>query len=172
MIARATSLAQAQARARTNELTLLAVLATVTMLFAAFTSAYLIRRTSADWNRFTLPPIMLLNTVVLLASSLTLEFARHRNRSWLAPTIVLGVIFLIGQIAAWSMLATRGYFLPTSPYAAFLYMLSAVHGLHLIGGLGALLYASRHPSVIGLCAMFWHFLGGLWVYVIALLWAM
>ncbi len=172
MIARAQSLAQAQARARTNELTLLAVLATVTMLFAAFTSAYLIRRTSADWNRFTLPPVMLLNTVVLLASSVTLEFARHRRRNWLVPTIALGLVFLVGQILAWSILASRGMFLPTSPYASFLYMLSAVHGLHLIGGLSALMHAGRHPSVFGLCAMFWHFLGGLWVYIVALLWAL
>src|SRR5579871_4482902 len=153
MIAQARSLAEAKQRARTNELTLLAVLATVTMLFAAFTSAYLIRRTSADWNRFTLPPVMLLNTVVLLASSVTLECARHRERTWLAPTIVLGVIFLAGQVFAWSILASRGMFLPTSPYASFLYMLSAVHGLHLIGGLGALVYAGRHPSVFGLCAL-------------------
>jgi cytochrome c oxidase subunit 3 len=163
---------EADIRARANELTFLAVLATVVMLFAAFTSAYLIRRTSADWNRFTLPPIMLLNTIVLLASSVTLELARHRSRGWLTPTIALGVTFLICQIVAWSILASRGLFLPTSPYASFLYMLSAVHGVHLIGGLGALLYASSRPSVFNLCAMFWHFLGGLWVYIMVLLWVL
>ncbi len=159
-----------EARARANELMLLAILATVAMLFAAFTAAYLIRRTAMDWQRLSMPGILWVNTAVLLASSVTVELARRTaKRWWLSATIALGLIFLAGQLLAWRSLAAEGVFLPSHPHSSFFYMLTAIHGLHLLGGIIALAWASARWSTIGLCATFWHFVGGVWLYVLAML---
>jgi cytochrome c oxidase subunit 3 len=157
-------------RARANELTLLAIMATVVMLFAAFTAAYLIRRTDADWRPLPLPSVFWLNTLVLLASSITLEAARRRpGRGWLAATIILGIVFLLGQAAGFRSLAGQGLYLPSNPHSSFLYMLTAVHGLHVAGGIVAILYASARPAVVGLVAAYWHFVGVVWLYLLVLL---
>jgi cytochrome c oxidase subunit 3 len=167
-------------------------LATVTMLFAAFTSAYMVRRTGADWRPIELPSLLRLNTAILLASSFTIEMARAkaRRRQWrfasraLSATMVLGLAFLAGQIRAWRLLLAAGVFLPSSPHAAFFYILTGAHGLHLAAGLVllscAVVRARREslnvaplppPSVKGIapCVTFWHFLGALWLYVFILL---
>lgn len=145
-------------------------MATVVMLFAAFTSAYLIRRTGPDWQTLTLPPLVWVNTVILAASSVTMELARRsQSRRWLAATTGLGVIFLLGQLLVWRELAADGVFLPTSAYGSFLYMLTAVHGAHLIGGVITLLVATLRRKTFGLCAVYWHFVGGLWVYLVGML---
>jgi cytochrome c oxidase subunit 3 len=158
-----------QARTRANELALLAVIATVVMLFAAFTAAYLIRRTDADWQRVELPRLFAVNTLILLASSLTMEGAKRRRRGWLTATALLGLAFLVGQFMAWRQLASQGVFLPTSPHSSFLYMLTAIHGLHLVGGLAAIIYAVTRRSVLNLVAVYWHFIGAVWLYVLMLL---
>ena len=160
----------ARIRSRSNELTLLAFMATVVMLFAAFTSAYLIRRTGSDWDTLSLPRIIWLNTAALLASSMTMEFARRsQSRRWLMLTTALGVGFLAGQGFVWRALATDGVFLSTSAFGSFLYMLTAVHGAHLIGGVGTLLYATVRQRSFGLCAVYWHFVDGVWLYLVLML---
>lgn len=166
---------------------LMAILATVTMLFAAFTAALLVRRTGTDWTPVPLPPIVWANTVVLIASSAAVELARAAVRRevsrlparWLAIASLLGVLFLAGQVVAWRMLAARGVFLPTNPHAAFFYMLSAVHGAHVLGGLAALTctlrrtirgaYTPARYTGLTHAAVFWHFVGGVWVYLLVLL---
>lgn len=159
----------AQTRARTNELTLMAFLSTAVMLFAAFSAAYLIRRTAADWKPLTMPPILWANTAVLLASSVTVELARRSGgRRWLWATSLLGLVFLGGQLLAWRSLAAGGVFLPTHPHSSFFYMLTAVHGVHLLGGIVALLYASARGT-LGLCATYWHFVDGVWLYLLVML---
>lgn len=164
-----------------------AILATVAMLFSAFTAALLVRRTGTDWVRVPLPPIVWANTAVLLASSAAVEVARAAVRRgalqglvhWLLVACLLGALFLGGQVVAWRMLAARGVFLPTSPYAAFFYVLSAVHGAHVLGGLGALGWTLRRARRGGYsrerhaglthAAVYWHFVGGVWVYLLAVL---
>ena len=159
-----------ETRARTNQLLLLSFLATVVMLFAAFTAAYLIRRTAADWGRVDLPRVFWLNTAVLIASSGTIELARRRSdRRWLLATTALGLLFLGGQLLGWRTMAANGVFLPTHPHSAFIYMLTAVHGLHLLGGLGALLYAILRATSVGLCATYWHFVDAVWIYLLIML---
>ncbi len=166
---------------------LLCILATVAMLFAAFTAALLVRRTGGDWVRVDLPVIVWLNTVFLLASSAAVEMARGKVRRnaqygavrWLAAAGFLGTLFLAGQIVAWRSLAARGVFLPTNPHAAFFYMLSAVHGAHVVGGLAALVWTTRRAvhgayswaQHVGLthAAVFWHFVAGVWLYLMVLL---
>lgn len=166
---------------------LMSVLATVAMLFAAFTAAILVRRTGTDWDPVTLPPIVWLNTVALVVSSVLVERARAAIRHDAAPRAVLhlgsafvfGVVFLVGQLATWQALARQGVFLPSSPHASFFYMLSAVHGLHVIGGLGALAWTRRRAASgaygaansAGLLhtAIYWHFVGLIWAYLLVVL---
>ncbi|GBD31799.1 putative cytochrome c oxidase subunit 3 [bacterium HR33] len=169
---------------------LVAIIASVTMLFVAFTAALLIRRTAPDWVPIDLPGILWWNTGVILASSLTMEFSRRAIRRgatalaerWTAGAFGLGVVFLGGQTAAWLVLVEKGVFLPSSPYASFFYLLSAVHGCHLIGGLVALgwcwrklragAYGAFGHRGLGHAAIYWHFVGGLWLYVFFMLGAL
>jgi cytochrome c oxidase subunit 3 len=163
-----------------------AFLGTVSMLFIGFTSAYLIRRASADWRPLAPPWILWWNTAALLGSSVTLEAARKRLREWdlrglfpwVAATGFLGFLFLAGQVAAWRKLAAQGVFLASNPHNSFFYVLTGLHGLHLLGGLAwfavVLVQVRRLALTPGedglrLFATYWHFLAGLWVYLLFLL---
>lgn len=167
---------------------LMVLLATVTMLFAAFTAAILMRRTGTDWVQVTLPQIIWANTLVILLSSVALEGARksvRRGRDgrisgrWLGVAGLMGIVFLAGQILAWRMLVAQGVFLPSSPHAAFFYMLSGVHGAHVLGGIGALIWTFRRTvagaysaaNYTGLthAAIYWHFVGAVWLYLLIIL---
>jgi len=165
---------------------LLAFLGTVSMLFIGFTSAYMIRRASYDWSPLAAPSILWWNTSALVASSLTLEVARKRLREWdprglipwMAATGLLGLLFLAGQVGAWRALAARGVFLSSNPHSSFFYVLTGMHGLHLLGGLvwfavvlGQVRRLALTPGEDGLrlFATYWHFLAGLWVYLLVLL---
>jgi cytochrome c oxidase subunit 3 len=163
-------------------------LATVVMLFAAFTSAYIVRRAGTDWRQIALPSVLWLNTIVLAASSVAAEVGRRAAeqsrwgvaRSGFIGAVLLGVGFLGGQIAGWRALADLGVFVPTSPLASFFYMLTAVHAVHLVAGLVVLLLTlpALHPAAGGsvspavrarVAATFWHFFGVLWIYLVVLL---
>ena len=165
---------------------LLAFMGTVSMLFIGFTSAYILRRASADWLPLAAPPVLWLNTAILAASSLTLETARRRLRGWDlsvaqkwgTATAVLGIAFLAGQYVGWQQLRASGVFLATNPHSSFFYVLTGVHALHLVGGLtwGLVVVARLRKMTLtpgedglGLFATFWHFLGALWLYLLFLL---
>ncbi len=171
----------------TGQLGLWAFLATVTMLFAGFTSAILVRRAASDWQPIPLPGLLWLNTALLFSSSLTMErvraLAREERwkglRMWLLVTALLGVLFLVGQVGAWRQLVARGVYLPSNPHSSFFYILTGVHGAHLLGGIFALVYllvrvlpgrliATRRTS-LNLCATYWHFVDGLWIYLFVVL---
>jgi len=166
---------------------LMVLLAAVVMFFAALTSAFVVRRgMSNDWVSTEFPPVLWVNTAVLLASSAVLELARRAlkagkresfNRLWIAGS-ALGVLFLIGQYAARHQLAAHGVYLATNPSSSFFYVLTAAHAIHLIGGVFALLYVSIQAlrlrlgpgkrTAIDVSAVYWHFLDGLWVYLLLL----
>lgn len=166
---------------------LMVLLAAVIMFFAALTSAFIVRRgLSNDWISTRIPQVLWLNTVALLASSVVLELARRAlkagrrdsfNRLWIAGS-ALGVLFLAGQYAAWLELRAQGIYLATNPSSSFFYVLTAAHALHLIGGVVALLYVSVQAlrlqlgpgkrTAIDVTAVYWHFLDGLWVYLLVL----
>jgi cytochrome c oxidase subunit III len=167
---------------------LLVLLAAVVMFFAALTSAFIVRRgLSNDWVRTEMPQLLWLNTVALLVSSAALEMARRAlkagrresfTRLWIAGS-ALGVLFLVGQYAAWLQLRSQGIYLATNPSSSFFYVLTAAHAIHLIGGVTALAYVSVQAlrlrlgpgkrTVIDVSAVYWHFLDGLWVYLLLLL---
>ena len=164
-----------------------AFLAAVTMLFLAFTSAYLARRQEAGWPAFSPPWVLWVNTAVLLVSSGTLDWARRRIRSGDAAglrrgvewTAALGLLFVLGQLAAWRQLAARGLYLTTNTHSSFFYVLTAVHGAHLLGGVVALAtvllrswqgrYTAQAHAGVTNCAVYWHFMDLLWLYLFVLL---
>ncbi len=161
-------------------------LTTVTMLFAAFTSSYIIRRASADWQEIVPPPILWLNTLVLIGSSSSLVLAQRglrrshavSFRTYLVLSCLLGIGFLIGQIVCWVQLSRQGIFLPTNPHSSFFYILTGLHGLHLLGGVMALVYGTmktwsadsvRMDHLFRVSSIYWHFMAGLWLYILFVL---
>jgi cytochrome c oxidase subunit III len=142
------------------------VIAAIAMSFAAFTSALVVRQgASTDWHHLTLPPILYWNTLVLLASGVTLEIARRRV-----------AVFMGGQ-RTWLQLRSEGLYLATNPNSSFFYLLTAIHALHVLGGLAGLTYVLRklhrvvlRRSTLDSFAYYWHFMGILWVYLLVLLW--
>jgi cytochrome c oxidase subunit 3 len=168
------------------------VLFAITMMFAAFSSALFVRKGSApDWRTFTLPSILYLNTLLLLASSVTLEVSRRRIATfmggrkgqvenpapWLYVTLLLGLLFVAGQYIAWLRLRAEGLYLATNPSSSFFYVLTATHALHVLGGLSGIVYVIRKlsssalmRSTLDATARYWHFMGGLWLYLLFLLW--
>src|ERR1700680_3673656 len=170
------------------------VLFAITMMFAAFTSALVVRKgASLDWRHFTLPSILYFNTVLLLGSSVTLEVSRRRVATfmgglrsqaerparWLYVTLTLGLLFVAGQYIAWRQLSAQGLFLATNPSSSFFYVLTAAHALHVLGGLGGIVHVIRklnksvlRRSTLDATARYWHFMDVLWVYLLLLLWMM
>jgi cytochrome c oxidase subunit III len=164
----------------------------ITMTFAALTSALIVRKgSSLDWQHFTLPSILYFNTVLLLGSSIALEIARRRVAGfmggiaipresparWLYITLVFGLLFVIGQYVAWARLSAEGLYLATNPSSSFFYVLTATHALHVLGGLGGLLYVIRklrkselRRSTLDAASRYWHFIDVLWLYLMFLLW--
>jgi cytochrome c oxidase subunit 3 len=168
------------------------VLFAITMMFAAFTSALIVRKgSSLDWRHFTLPSTLYFNTLLLLASSVTLEISRRRIAAfmgglknqvenparWLYITLFLGLLFVAGQYVAWRQLSAQGLYLATNPSSSFFYVLTATHALHVLGGLGGLIYVIRklsksslRRSTLDATARYWHFMDVLWLYLLLLLW--
>ena len=160
----------------------------ILMFFAALTSAMIVRQgLSDDWQPFTLPPVLYVSTAVLLLSSFTIERARtemraHRPdglRHWVNVSACLGLAFLACQLLGWQALAGRGLYLASNPANSFYYLLTAGHGLHLLGGVVALGYIwirvrqqrawATREAVIEASALYWHFLDVLWIYILGLL---
>ena len=154
-----------------------------------------------DWFPVPLPRLLLINTAVLLISSFTMELARRRAAgnaalarlapasgvstdvnekvSWLAATVILGLSFLAGQWMVWRQLAGGGFYLSSSPSSSFVYLLTGMHGIHLLGGVVALFAASAAPLlhrradsqsvVVDVTAWYWHFMALLWICILCLL---
>jgi cytochrome c oxidase subunit III len=157
------------------------------MFFMTLASAYLVQRsTSERWVPVHVPAILWLNTMVLLASSVTMEKARKRlsladlsgfRMLWMVTT-VLGLTFLAGQLAAWRLLVAQGIYVATNQGSSFFYIFTAVHGAHLLGGITALIYVYRRNferasvslfTAAEVTSYYWHFMDGLWVFLLALL---
>jgi cytochrome c oxidase subunit 3 len=155
-----------------------------------------------EWVVVTLPiRLLVFNTFVLLVSSLTIEMARRgvaremalapvrsipgiaidreRTFPWLAATIMLGLVFLAGQWAAWQVMRSQGFHIFTGVPTPFFYVLTGTHAVHLLGGIVVLGYAGviawlnrpieHRTIVLEVASWYWHFMGGLWIYVFGLL---
>lgn len=152
-------------------------LAVAAMVFAALISAYIVRMGSSDWQSLPKPGLLWVNTAILLLSSAALQWARLCERqgdtkntkiSFIAGA-VLSALFLLGQIWAYLVLHKLGYFLNTNPSSSFFYLLTAVHGLHLVGGLIVAAWTVRSAERFQLFVTYWHFLTLVWVVLFTLI---
>lgn len=153
------------------------------MLFAAFTSAYIVRRGEGNWLIFDLPKLFTYNTVVIILSSVFMQWsymaAKKDNlgtlKITLLITLALGIAFGAGQWYAWKELVANKIFLVGNPSESFIYIISGVHLFHMVGGLVFLLIIigktfqfkvhKKNLLSINLCTTYWHFLGFVWVYL-------
>lgn len=160
----------------------------IVMLFLVLTAAFVALRVHNlnNWTGIRIPRILWANTVVLLLSSATLEMARRKLRlddpagfrkMW-ALTTALGILFVGGQVIAWWQLAQQGVYMTARLASSFFIVFTALHAVHLLGGVCALLYVALHKfdaarvsrSLAALVASYyWHFMDGLWLFLLALL---
>ena len=165
----------------------------IVMLFAAFTSAYVVRRDSNDWQHFELPEMFYISTAIILLSSASMNWAQsaikknnlNNAKTALLLTLFLGIAFAFSQYLAWGQLHKNNiFFMGKSSHAAgsFLYFITLMHVLHVLGGLIALLitffkaslkkYSATDYLGIQLCSIYWHFLDVLWIYLFVFLFFM
>ena len=163
--------------------------ASIMMLFAALTSAYIVRKSGGNWLEFKVPSLFIYNTFVLLASSVSLQYAYFSfKRGGFVPykialvvTFILGLVFMYVQYLGWVGLDSIGVTLTGNPSGSFMYLIPGIHLAHLIGGLVGLVMACIHAFVLPdkvteirrvrleVTTSYWHFLGFLWVYLIIFL---
>ena len=171
---------------RTSFVGLAILLVSTGIVFIALLVAFLARRAMGeDWVSMHKPWLLWVNTAVLIVSSIVLDRSRRelkaRNRSrfnlWWTVATALGGVFLAGQLVVWNQLRAAGVYVATNPSSSFFYVLTAVHAIHLIGGMTALIWVDVQAwrlqlgpakrTVIDISAIFWHYLDGLWLILMA-----
>ena len=156
---------------------------TVVMIFAAFTSAHIVRQADGNWLVYEMPPMLWVTSGIILMSSVSMQWAyRAAKRDRLQQvklamtlTVALGIAFLVGQLMAWRQLVDAGVYFVGNPAGSFMYVFTGVHGLHLVGGIIFLLFVlisslknkihAKRLLNMEMCTTYWHFLGGLWIYL-------
>ncbi|QIL75634.1 heme-copper oxidase subunit III [Hymenobacter sp. HDW8] len=167
-------------------LLLILLIISILMMFAGLTSGYIVRRDEGNWLEFDLPTGLLFNTIIIAISSATMQWAWFAARKdnlrqvkiGMLVTLTLGLLFLIGQWQVWSeLVSNRVYFggADSNPSGSFMYVLTGLHGFHLITGLIFLVLVvvkslryqvhSRQMLAITNGTIYWHFLGALWLYL-------
>ena len=160
------------------------------MMFVALASSYIFLSGSEQWKPVRIPRTFLISTALILMSSVTIEKARRqlaldlrRYARWLLATLFLGVTFVTSQLIAWRHLAAQGVYLSSNPHSSFFFLFTGAHGLHLVGGMIALtlltvrsrrlllgIDAEKRTAATDAVSLYWHFMGGLWVGLLLLLW--
>jgi cytochrome c oxidase subunit 3 len=159
----------------------------IVMFFMAMASAFLYTRANSNrWVPLHLPSVIWFNTVTLLLSSGAMELSRRRlavgevrqfRKLWFVAT-ALGFVFLAGQLVAWRQFILAGFYVSTNQASSFFYIFTGLHGLHLFGGICALLYVSfrkfekakiSRTVAAEVVSYYWHFMDGLWIFLLALL---
>ena len=169
------------------KIALVSFLAVATSLFGLFLSAYMMRMKLGDWTAVSEPKLLWLNSGFLVLASIAFQLTRGAARRDQLLTVKTGLIaggvctilFLSGQLVAWQQLNTAGYFMSSNPANSFFYVLTAIHGLHLLGGMWVwgrtttrVLTGADAESVrlsVELCTVYWHYLLLVWVGLFALL---
>ncbi len=160
--------------------------ASITMIFMAFTSAYLVRQAAGNWLEFQLPSVFYLSTTAIVLSSITLQISYESfkkgniglYRGLLVLTVLLGLAFVVLQYEGWLKLSSLGILIDGNPSASFVYIISAVHVFHVLGGITVLIIALFHAFALKyyvtakrklrfqLTLQYWHFVDILWVYLL------
>lgn len=156
---------------------------TVVMIFAAFTSAHIVRQADGDWLIYDIPSMLWYTSGIILLSSVFMQWAYiaakkdklEQVKIALTITTLLGIIFLFGQLKAWDQLVEQNVFFVGNPSGSFMYIFTGIHGLHLVSGVIYLIYMlissfkykvhSKNMLNMEMSATWWHFLGGLWIYL-------
>ncbi|OEK05299.1 cytochrome c oxidase subunit 3 [Roseivirga misakiensis] len=156
---------------------------TVVMIFAAFTSAHIVRQADGDWLIYDIPQMLWYTSAIILVSSVTMQWAYlaakkdklEQVKLALSLTMILGIAFIYGQFQAWGQLVDAGVFFVGNPGGSFIYVFTGLHVLHLVSGILYLLYMliasfkykvhSKNMLNMDMSTTFWHFLGGLWIYL-------
>lgn len=164
-------------------------MATIVMLFGALTSAYLVRKPVGNWYEFKLPVQFFYSTIIIILSSLSLEYcfrqlkSRHeiRYKQFLILSFVLGIGFIVSQIIAVKKMLAMGLFIDLNVSISFLYVIAGVHAFHLMGGLIVFIISLMIAFAtefkvdemkilkFDLLRQYWHFLGVLWIYLLVFL---
>jgi len=155
----------------------------ISMLFAALTSAYIVKQSGGEWVNFNLPGMFWITSVIIIVSSITMQLALKSAKedrfnglkTYLILTALLGVAFLLGQYQSWKQLVEMDVYFVGNPAGSFLYVLTGLHAAHIISGLIFLIVViassfklkthSKSIIRIEMCTTYWHFLGGLWLYL-------
>jgi cytochrome c oxidase subunit 3 len=155
----------------------------VVMVFASMTSAYIVRMSEGNWLEFELPDIFWYTSVIIILSSISLHWAYisakkdslDQLRVALLVTVIFGTAFLVGQWYSWVALVDKDVYFVGNPAGSFLYVLTGLHALHLISGVIFLIIVlissfrylvhSKNLDTMEMCVTYWHFLGGLWLYL-------
>ena len=169
------------------------LLLVVLMTFGGLIGAYIVLATNGalEWRPFDIPIQVWISTAIILTSSFTYHVSKkllfkneqEKSKKWLLATTVLGAAFISSQILAWFMLYRRGIYWEANPYAGFFYILTAVHVVHVIGGicaLGAIVIRSWHKTFLfdeleyrqnlaNVVGWYWHFMDALWIVILMLL---
>lgn len=165
----------------------------VLMMFGGLIGAYVVVSTNGvlEWKPFNLPFQVYISTLLILTSSFTYTVAQkaikfneyQKTKNWLLATTVFGAMFISSQILAWLALVNRGFYVQSNPYAAFFYIMTALHAVHVVGGIIALGYVvlrswhktesekelEKRREISGAVGWYWHFMGGLWLVLLFLL---
>lgn len=155
----------------------------VVMIFASLTSAYIVRQAEGNWLEFELPSIFWYTSGIIVLSSLTLHYAYlaakkdelQKLKIGMVLTAILGLVFLVGQWYSWVALVDRDVYFVGNPAGSFLYVFTGLHAIHLISGVIFLIIVlissfrykvhSKNMNAMEMCVTYWHFLGGLWLYL-------
>ncbi len=172
-------------RIHPHKFALWAAMASVTMMFGAFTSAYIVKQSAGNWLEYSLPSAFYFSTAILLLSSFTLHksFNSFRNgneqayKNLLLISLFLGVSFVVLQYLGWTDLFVKGVDLKGNVSGSFFYLLSGIHALHVLGGIAAMVVAVIHAYTLkfkvtqfrvdrfDLVVNYWHFVDFLWIYL-------
>ena len=161
-------------------------MASITMMFGAFTSAYIVKQAAGNWLEFPLPNVFFINTAIIILSSIALEssyrsFIKGKElmyKTYLLSGCFLGIIFVWLQYVGWNELYSIGIDLKGNPSGSFLYLITGVHAAHIIGGITAIIVALIHAFTLkfkvtenrknrySIVVQYWHFVDLLWVYLL------
>lgn len=157
----------------------------ILMMFASLTSAYIVRQAAGNWLEFGLPRIFYFSTLVIVLSSMTLHYSyrsfvkeeESKYKIALVVSFILGLAFVVLQYYSWMALFNQGIDLKGNPSGSFLYVITGLHALHVLGGIAALVVAMIHAFTLKfkvtykrkirfeLVNHYWHFVDLLWIYL-------